>query len=106
MTQTHTPGPWRHYRRNPYEYAIHGSVGTIYEHDIARVRFGLEARTSAKQAQSAEANAAYIVRACNAHEELVKALHLAVPELIAYYGKHHFVVAACRQALDLAHGTE
>lgn len=47
-------------------------------------------------------DAAYIVRACNAHEELVKALEIALPELVAYYGKDHFAVAVCKQALALA----
>lgn len=71
---THTPTPWKQYEKTPYEYAIHGGIGTIAESVIAAVQFGLEADTSAQQRQSAQANAAFIVRACNAHEELVSIL--------------------------------
>jgi hypothetical protein len=91
MTQTHTPGPWktgtREFTDEVFEAAAHGKDWGGW----------LICETGGNAA-----NAAFIVRACNAHDELVKALEIAVPELVAYYGKDHFAVAVCKQALALA----
>ena len=71
---SHTPTPWRVV---PYAQAIHeGYSGPVIKTDeadpwiIAEVSRGIEGEPS-------EENAAFIVRACNAHEGLVEALHHA-----------------------------
>ena len=60
MTQTHTPGPWRMTKHDALKNVYHIDAGPKgYE----RVRVAI--------VDTGEANAAYIVRACNAHDELL-----------------------------------
>jgi len=68
-TPTHTPGPWVNDEglHNMMEFRIYSPTGRV----IARLQ---DFTTFREDVEEAEANAAFIVRACNAHEELVKAL--------------------------------
>lgn len=80
---THTPGPWAAYQKQGQQgtplpqWRIHGPgiCGAI-----ATVDFDLTQPTCAKQDANVAANAAYIVRACNAHEEMLEALKELVAE--------------------------
>ena len=92
---THTPGPWT---VNKYSQIITPTREVLLVSGVA-----LPSGNHPK-IEEADANAAYIVRACNAHEELVTALKIAVPELVAYYGKYHFAVNVCRYAIAKAEG--
>lgn len=91
---THTPGPWVIIDEFPLDFYQRIPGGFAY--------LGECVATAVKG--EGEATAAYIIRACNAHEDLVRALELAVPELVAYYGKDHFAVNVCRQAIAKAEG--
>lgn len=51
-------------------------------------------------AQSSEADAAFIVRACNAHEELVKALEDLLPVAIHSNNGHHPAIQAALVVLN------
>lgn len=64
--QTHTPTPWRYCKTN-------GSP-TSGQHMIAGSKPGYLAEIRDCGSGDVSANAAFIVRACNAHDELVAAL--------------------------------
>lgn len=76
LSEYNTPGPWAAYQKQGQQgtplpqWRIHGPgiCGAI-----ATVDFDLTQPTCAKQDANVAANAAYIVRACNAHEELLRA---------------------------------
>jgi hypothetical protein len=65
MTQTRTPGPW--------EVDKYSQITTPTEEVLLVSGVALPSGNHPRIAE-AEANAAFIVRACNAHEQLVKAL--------------------------------
>ena len=75
MTQKHTPGPWR---VDPQPW-MGGFDGSIPHYLIVGTIGGKTQRTIADVGQwadrpNAEIDARFIVRACNAHEELLAAL--------------------------------
>ena len=66
MTQTHTPGPWR---------VVHTADDrTFIDTEESNDNFIAQVDRNIPEYEN---NAAYIVRACNAHDELVKALEQA-----------------------------
>jgi hypothetical protein len=64
---THTPGPWRYEKRGD------GSVGIWAQNDTKVI--GMTAGWESEFEEPTEANAEFIVRACNSHDELLEALH-------------------------------
>ncbi len=72
---THTPGPWTYDRSSGY-------IGTD-EGVIAKIQSSAGWAGIGKNiiASEQEENGRFIVRACNAHEELVKALEMARDQL-------------------------
>ena len=76
MRANHTPLPW-HYDNEPgtepYEFYVRESVSG-WEHPVAHLRFNISV-------EEAEANAEFIVRAVNCHEELTSALGSLLDEI-------------------------
>lgn len=82
MTQEtkHTPTPWDYgYQGGKYgkgELLITGDKGEEYSALVGQIH--------TIDPKEAEANAAFIVRACNAHDELVAALECAAESIEAF----------------------
>ena len=72
----HTPGPWEVDRANPE------MVYTEYVDNDGASRYICDCDSDILPQKEYEANAAFIVRACNAHDELLAALE----ELLKYKG--------------------
>jgi N-dimethylarginine dimethylaminohydrolase len=74
MTHTHTPGPWRVVDSlNTIDcIGIYGPHSVL----VAEIRDpeSVKPEERAQEEETMRDNAAFIVRACNAHDELVKAL--------------------------------
>lgn len=81
---THTATPWAH--RN----------GRIFAADRENLTIANVAR--AADGDYSSANGEFIIKACNAHDELVKALQRAA-DLLARYPKHDDAWKECRAAL-------
>lgn len=73
MTTQHTPTPWNHSNGTVVFDGNDRKVAATY----ANKGYGIEI-------DEAQSNAAFIVRACNAHDELVAALRACVEEMSAY----------------------
>lgn len=79
-TSKHTPGPWhayalRHADKSPvYGYQIRDAAHNIL---ATLAEYGMHAGAPLSPV-TREANAAFIVRACNAHDDLVAALEMLV----------------------------
>ena len=73
----HTPLPWRACQLGSEGSNIYPDCGDIRE------RGRIICRVTARDTLTDFANAAYIVRACNAFPELVKALHKAREMIVA-----------------------
>lgn len=73
MTTKHTPTPWRTNSKNARR--IFERKGLIVANCVLP-DFG---NASGKTSETAAANAAFIVRACNAHSDLVAALESVLP---------------------------
>ena len=77
MKTTHTPTPWRYglkvSKRPAWEKILSGPihVATVVQCDSSPIRV---LNDTPKSQAEAEANAAFIVRACNSHAQLVAAL--------------------------------
>ena len=69
MQSTHTPGPWKIINEKTIVGADHPGMGYIADVNLHR--------NNEQQEADGLANAAFIVRACNAHEEMVNQLRLA-----------------------------
>ena len=83
MSAQHTPTPWVMTRSvdrhdGEFDYGIHARDAKV----LAEV-FG---RSASGGVLPAEANAAFIVRACNAHEDLVAALKIASGYVSSHLG--------------------
>lgn len=87
MTQKHTPGPWTS-RNDHGQFAIIGAEPSW----ICAVD---------KKAHNAEANAAFIVRACNSHYELLELLKETLGDVgdVKFRGK---ILAAIANATGAA----
>lgn len=106
MTTKHTPTPW----------SIHWLMGTGNYHWISRSSNEEDrvclvetfAPTDGDMEAVGKANAAFIVRACNSHDELVAALELALSHMPdnerLYYGKDNGDLDTVKQALAKAKG--
>lgn len=91
MQTQHTPGPWRT-RATKAGVFILGAAG-----EVVSARFCNDAET--------ELNAAFIVRACNSHAELVTLLELTLPLVSEFqYGKTWGLADLIRAALAKAGG--
>ena len=77
MKTKHTPLPW-HFQD---EYIRADSENMD---DSGNVVADVYCKPSTTHAEIMEANAAFIVRACNSHDELVAALESMMPERIGY----------------------
>ena len=107
MTTQHTPTPWLiEYdpeEHKPPEFScVDITVGPPTGHTIAHVDPHNE------MPQHADANAAYIVLACNAHEELVEALQATLRDLDETESSRIYggttAIKLARAALALAKG--
>lgn len=93
-TPKHTPGPWKH-PRTPQDYGIVGPederIATTYHQPVHAGRI----LTVAEQ----DANAEFIVRACNAHDDLLAACEAAVAlfDVTPDSSLPHDLKAQCRQ---------
>lgn len=70
---THTPGPWTSdgMANDMMEFRIYSPTGRV----IAKIQ---DFTTFREDVEQAEANVAYIVRACNSHEAMLEALKACV----------------------------
>ena len=81
-TPTHTPGPWQ---IQPSRWPYHGGIEVCAGDSTVAVMYrevGYDDWQDVEPLPQAEANAAFIVSACNAHEELVEALRIARQNLV------------------------
>lgn len=111
--KAHTPTPWTF----KGEQMKHDKSRVIRDAEGMVVAFAADKNSYEKDAE-VDANAAFIVQAVNAHEELVDGLKMAVEELTNLYGwaKQHesFVVSlgmwrrldSMKQALAKASGAD
>jgi len=107
MSATHTPGPWRILAQSPYRGGAEICAGDSTVAVMYR-EVGYDDWQDVEPLPQAEANAAFIVRACNAHEELVKALKaslLAIPDGMLSTNQAH-IVQQIRHAIAKAEGKE
>lgn len=84
MTTQHTPTPWH-----------------VWSQGLeTKVRSGVDLNIASTHGISSKDNAAFIVRACNAHDELVAALRVCADRLEEMAnGKELFAVENARAAL-------
>ena len=80
----HTPGPWKAYKNEEKQF-INIFAKSKKDGKIAdRVAYVLGVEYPDTIDRKAEANAAFIVRACNCHDELLEALKDAKAEMLAF----------------------
>lgn len=70
METKHTPGPWYQHRTKDKVYA-----------NVRSANVGCIADCGSRSDSIAQANAAFIVRACNSHDKLLEACKTALWEL-------------------------
>ena len=85
MTQTHTPTPWvLRSGMSSGHWICNGNSDSLYERlaivDLAPTEEGSEA--------AGQANAEFIVRACNTHEGLVRAMEDLLHHIPVEYNNH------------------
>ena len=90
MTE-HTPKPWRVWDVRE---------GLVITDDTLATRHICEVQGATPE--EAAANAEFIVRACNTHDDLVRALEVLVKEVLDAGTDCYFCSADCRKGLDLA----
>lgn len=90
----HTPTPWKS-----------DDIGQIHAFERGLVAKVLERDTDADQYFVEKANAAFIVRACNAHDELVAAIKLARAEIGVFDPLFHEGIARIDRILHQALAT-
>jgi len=76
MDAAHTPTPWHEATRGPNNMPVIGAKGMMLAHVCTGDEFQSEA----------DANAEFILRACNSHDQVVTALkrsHMAIDRLMA-----------------------
>jgi hypothetical protein len=81
MTNTaqHTPTPWKVYNRGDQITGTYARYRIEYETpDLRSVIADIEPKWLCPEHGDAQANAAFIVKACNAHEELVDMLQFVL----------------------------
>ena len=77
MTQQHTPGPWTYERLQPYMKGCAIGTGNLAiptASTLIATAWNTTKGLSGPQDAETEANARFIVQACNAHDELLAAL--------------------------------
>lgn len=104
----HTPTPWAAtYRKQVDEWWIGAkNADPLLKIPISQMTCAIKSM-SGNSPQEAAANAAFIVRACNAHDELVGALEGLLDQLTAigipdWHGAEGLSLGRARNALDLA----
>lgn len=105
MTKNHTPTPWKIVEGDGMDYNVLQIITDVREHKnqvgIANVDIGFEGPLGAEQ----PANAAFIVRAVNAHDALVEALESLMGRTFLITGEDKatdLAMAKARAALELA----
>ena len=87
MTEQHTPLPWRTARAGERIGFADAHITGANRRPVATTLYPLA--KSDWRAED-EANARFIVQACNAHDELLAACRLAIPELEAWSNSRDF----------------
>ena len=92
MTQKHTACPWTYQRLQPYMKGCAigtGNLANPTEGTLIATAWNTTRGLSGPQDAETEANARFIIQACNAHEELLTALTAAQEVLHGFFCGEH-----------------
>ena len=102
MSTDHTVFPWEHVPDNGHHghYIVAGSGITVC--DLYAMTQPISGKSKAANFTDAAENAAFIARACNAHDDLVAAINLLIKSVAGLPEKsphNNYAVAKARDAL-------